>query len=205
MEATGAVIQSRVALVYGFPLLEQFFNVGGHICYTELPDKTLNDAFLIRAIDYCNNSVLGSKISTEDTSKLTASNNSEIEHMTKLFRKYLPIFELKSLDNVTLANYFFDFKVYNDENEIDAKNNGDNGDGEQRKYYRNYHTEFDQYTDELPFQNFESEYAKGGNCAGISHLTAYLFNTGSAPASGSYGNITWNLGVDSENLTLTDR
>jgi len=205
LQATGADNQSGVALVYGFPLLEQFFNVGGHICYTELPDKTLNDAFLIRAIDYCNNSVLGSKISTEDTSKLTASNNSEIEHMTNLFRKYLPIFELKSLDNVTLANYFFDFKVYNDENEIDAKNNGDNGDGEQRKYYRNYHTEFDQYTDELPFQNFESEYAKGGNCAGISHLTAYLFNTGSAPASGSYGNITWNLGVDSENLTLTDR
>ena len=39
-------------------------------------------------------------------------------------------------------------------NEIEAENHGNYGESGKRKYYRNYHTEFDQYTDELPFQNF---------------------------------------------------
>ena len=163
-----------------------------------------NDAFLIRAINYCNNT-FGSKISTEDSSKLTATNNSKITHLAEFFRKYLPAFEYKSWDEVTFANYIFDYVLYNDENEIEAENDGNNGESGKRKYYRNYHTEFDQYTDELPFQNFESEYAKGGNCAGISHLTAYLFNTGSIPTSGNYGGISWDISGDNENLTLTDR
>ena len=60
------------------------------------------------------------------------------------------------------------------------------------------------YEDELAFQNFESKYAPGGNCAGISHLTAYLFNKGTIPAMGSYGDISWNLSVDTENETLSN-
>lgn len=66
-------------------------------------------------------------------------------------------------------------------------------------------------TDSLPFENFGSEVSLGGNCSGIAHLTSLLYNTGTAPTSGSYqeteiGNdyITWNISGDSENRTLTD-
>ena len=42
---------------------------------------------------------------------------------------------------------------------------------------------FDKWVDELPFQNFESYIATGGNCAGITHLSSYLYNTKSVPTS----------------------
>lgn len=66
----------------------------------------------------------------------------------------------------------------------------------------NYHTAFHPYVDELPFQNFASEYGRNGNCPGISYLTAYLFNTGTFPASGSYNGIEWYIGEDEANETL---
>lgn len=56
----------------------------------------------------------------------------------------------------------------------------------------------------LPFANFGSEISPGGNCAGIAYLVSLLHNTGSAPAKGSYGGITWDLTTDLENRTLTD-
>lgn len=66
--------------------------------------------------------------------------------------------------------------------------------------------------DELRFGNFGSYISAGGNCAGISHLTAYLYNTKSFPDSGSYScridgarkEITWDLTTDSQNATLMD-
>ena len=53
--------------------------------------------------------------------------------------------------------------------------NGSNSDDSTQVVYNNYHTTFDPYVDELPFQNFESEYGVSGNCTGIAHLTSYLF------------------------------
>lgn len=58
--------------------------------------------------------------------------------------------------------------------------------------------------DTLPFQNFNSTISPGGNCAGIAHLTSYLFNTGSNPSSGSYAGISWDISVDEANATLTN-
>lgn len=82
--------------------------------------------------------------------------------------------------------------------------NGSNSDDSTQVVYNNYHTTFDPYVDELPFQNFESEYGTSGNCTGIAHLTSYLFNTGTYPSSGSYNGITWNLNGDNNNTTLMD-
>lgn len=73
-------------------------------------------------------------------------------------------------------------------------------------------TDFDVFTDELPFQNFGSYIGEHGNCAGITHLTAYLYNKGKLPSSGSYKcpidgkeqKVKWDLATDSENSTLTD-
>jgi hypothetical protein len=64
--------------------------------------------------------------------------------------------------------------------------------------------------DNLPFENFCSYISTGGNCAGISHLTALVYNSeGELPSSGSY-NIdgyfaAWDISVDSENGTLMDK
>ena len=58
--------------------------------------------------------------------------------------------------------------------------------------------------DTLPFQNFNSTISPGGNCAGIAHLTSYLFNTGSNPSSGSYSGISWDISIDEANTTLTN-
>ena len=71
---------------------------------------------------------------------------------------------------------------------------------------------FDKWVDELPFQNFESYIATGGNCAGITHLSSYLYNTKSVPTSGSYDcvingstqTVSWDLTSDKDNSTLYD-
>lgn len=69
---------------------------------------------------------------------------------------------------------------------------------------------FNPYVDELPFQNFSSEYGAGGNCVGIAHLTSYLYNNKKVPSQGSYKCkindkekiIKWNIRRDDENKTL---
>ena len=63
--------------------------------------------------------------------------------------------------------------------------------------------------DELPFQNFGTEYSPEGMCAGISHLTAAVHNSGGIDPQGSYeidgyGTVSWDLGEDSENSTFMD-
>lgn len=84
-----------------------------------------------------------------------------------------------------------------------ANSTTNSGDFEQVAY-NNYHTSFDPYKDELPFQNFGSKYNKSGNCAGIAYLTSYLYNQGTFPSNGNYGDITWNLTTDKDNATLMD-
>jgi hypothetical protein len=97
---------------------------------------------------------------------------------------------------------------YSDAGQIIATSSSANGtstDDDERVEYNNYHTSFDPYVDELPFQNFETEYAPNGNCTGIAYLTSYLFNNGYFPSSGSYNGIEWKLSDDSDNATLTDK
>jgi hypothetical protein len=197
--------ENGIAFIYGSPIIEQFFNTTGHIYYSELDDEIRNNLFLNNVINYCNTTVLGSKITDDDTEKLTSTDVSTVKLKAELFQKILPICAAKPEGEESVWNYLFNYTVYEDEGYELAAGSGaeDNGE-EERKYYNNYHTTFDPYEDELPFQNFESEYANGGNCAGISHFTAYLFNTGSFPSSGSYGGISWNLTVDPDNATLMD-
>ena len=59
---------------------------------------------------------------------------------------------------------------------------------------------FDPVYDTLPFGNFKTADSPNGSCAGISRLTAYLYNQKMFPSRG--GN--WDLTGDSENYTLCD-
>lgn len=76
---------------------------------------------------------------------------------------------------------------------------------EQDEYLSHFIPEIDQ----LPFSNFASEYSKNGHCAGITHLTSYLYNNKTFPSSGSSiidnNEVQWNLTTDEENVTLMDR
>ena len=70
---------------------------------------------------------------------------------------------------------------------------------------------FNGIKDELPFANFKSDIGTTGNCAGISHLTAVLYNTGKYESSGRYfykktgADIMWNISTDKANNTLTNK
>lgn len=73
------------------------------------------------------------------------------------------------------------------------------------KRYRKFHCNFEMNYDELQFQNFGSEYSENGNCCGIVHLTACLYNKGYYSSTGKYKDITWDISKDSDNKTLTDK
>ena len=196
--------ESGIAFICGSPVLEQLFGVSGHIYYSELQNTDKNKAFRERTVNFCNKAVLGSDITSEDVNKVVSTDAASVRDIEKLFRTLLPMCAAKPIGEETIFNYIFNYEIYTDEGyEMSASDStiGNEGD-EEKKQYINYHTSFDPYKDELPFQNFESQYGAGGNCSGISHLTAYLFNTGYFPESGSYEDISWDLSTDSENATL---
>ena len=87
---------------------------------------------------------------------------------------------------------------------VNANVGGSNSEEATVYHFDNYHTSFDPYEDELPFQNFGSVYCEEGNCVGMSYLACALANTGTFPATGSFGNYEWNFTEDPENQTLMD-
>lgn len=122
--------------------------------------------------------------------------------MPKLETKDGLVYNKDGQGNLLLALY--GYQCIDDGITVDAGGNGKNSKDSEKVMYKNHHTKFDPYVDELPFQNFASQYGHNGNCAGIAHLTSYLFNTGSFPDNGSYDDIKWNLNTDKHNATLMD-
>lgn len=122
--------------------------------------------------------------------------------MPKLETKDCLVYNKDGQGNLLLALY--GYQCIDDGITVDAGGNGKNSKDSKKIIYKNHHTKFDPYVDELAFQNFASQYGHNGNCAGIARLTSYLFNTGSYPKNGSYDDIKWNLGTDKHNATLMD-
>lgn len=122
--------------------------------------------------------------------------------MPKLETKDGLVYNKDGQGNLLLALY--GYQCIDDGITVDAGGNGKNSKDSKKIMYKNHHTKFDPYVDELSFQNFASQYGHNGNCAGIARLTSYLFNTGSYPKNGSYDDIKWNLGTDKHNATLMD-
>lgn len=120
--------------------------------------------------------------------------------MPKLETKDGLVYNKDGKGNKLLA--LFGYQFIDDGITADSSGNGKNSENAEKVTYKNYHTKFDPYVDELPFQNFASQYGHNGNCAGIARLTSYLFNTGSYPKNGSYNDIKWNLSTDKHNATL---
>ena len=120
--------------------------------------------------------------------------------MPKLETKDGLVYNKDGQGNLLLALY--GYQCIDDGITVDAGGNGKNSKDSEKVMYKNHHTKFDPYVDEFPFQNFASQYGHNGNCAGIAHLTSYLFNTGLYPENGSYDDIKWNLNTDKHNATL---
>lgn len=186
-------------IVYGSPLLEQLFGIHLKAYYAESDNEENTNIVYNLFVKYCD-SYKGMSISNAN---IYSDSEVKIEAKQKIFDSFLSYFELP-MDNDDTSRIRNAFFVYTKYENVYSKNGviieetttNDNG--------------FDKYVDELPFQNFESYIAPYGNCAGISHLTAYLYNTKSIPSSGSYeceidGDnqvVTWDIGKDTDNTTL---
>lgn len=186
-------------IVYGSPLLEQFFGIHLKAYYAESDNEDNTNIVYNLFVKYCD-SYKGMSISNAN---IYSDSEVKIEAKQKIFDSFLSYFELPmdNDDTSRIRNAFFVYTKYENAYSkngvvIEETTTNDNG--------------FDKYVDELPFQNFESYIAPYGNCAGISHLTAYLYNTKSIPSSGSYeceidGDnqvVTWDIGKNTDNATL---
>lgn len=186
-------------IVYGSPLLEQFFGIDLKGYYGETSNEDNTNIIYNHFVKYCDN-YKGMSISNAN---IHGESEIKIQAKQKMFDSFLSYFELPmdNDDTSRIRNVFFVYTKYE---------NVCNTDSDAIKEETIVDTGFDKMVDELPFQNFESYIAPYGNCAGISHLTSYLYNTKGLPSEGSYNcevdgemqNITWSLTSDLENETL---
>lgn len=186
-------------IVYGSPLLEQLFGIHLKAYYAESDNEENTNIVYNLFVKYCD-SYKGMSISNAN---IYSDSEVKIEAKQKIFDSFLSYFELPmdNDDTSRIRNAFFVYTKYENaysKNGVVIEETTTNNNG------------FDKYVDELPFQNFESYIAPYGNCAGISHLTTYLYNTKSIPSSGSYeceiaGDnqvVTWDIGKNTDNATL---
>lgn len=193
------------AIMYGFPLFEIFFKKGYTVEYTTSSDDNETELFKNDLVTYCQKIIKADY--TPSPSTMKESDRTQIIAKQKLFDSLLNVFELKLDEKVhNPICIFFSYTKVN----IDYTNSNIVEDELVTVEDTEINTSFDKYIDELPFQNFESYISPSGNCAGISHLTSYLFNKGFLPERGSYNckidgqyeNIEWDISNDSQNNTL---
>lgn len=193
------------ALIHGSILLYGLTKRGLTIEYTELATEEETELFLEQVIQYYGG---GSNFLEEtfedlkgkDSKVLKSVSSAELDFKYKVLQRILPWFELIDLKGPKEGWFKLGIFCYTpftcDVAELKE--------GEETA------SDFDKMVDELSFGNFGSYISAGGNCAGISHLTSYLYNTKSFPETGSYTctvdgtqkEIAWDLTTDKENATL---
>ena len=210
-----------VAVLINVPIISSFskFTQGYKFYYSEMSNVEETNAFRDNLFNYINNdwSISDNPWSQHnkreydilnlESKNISVLSKNDVNNKVEFLRKYLGAFEMQDTVVKHWYNLFFEFTVFDYSNGTVIASNGihgNNGDKEERLNFNNYHTKFNQYVDELSFQNFESEYGPTGNCLGIAHFVSYLFNTGAYPSTGSYAGITWDLTTDPDNATLLD-
>ena len=139
----------------------------------------------------------------------------EISVTYDLLKSVVSFLDVTHLSGNHLSWYHLLFVYYSYEDRLAFENTGEILPGADGTYDPNGETVADRSTpdpvtgfdpvyDTLPFGNFKTEYSPNGSCAGISHLTAYLYNQKMFPSSHSGAGISWDLSGDSENYTLCD-
>lgn len=194
--------EQAIFLLKESPILHSLGLTKVDVYYTEQNDDAANIKMEQRAIKLYNLKEDTDEINFIPLSvdKIQKKYKKLHDMFTKLETKDGLVYDKNGKGNKLLA--LFGYQLIDDGITVDAGGSGKNSNDTEKVIYKNYHTKFDPYVDELPFQNFASQYGHNGNCAGIARLTSYLFNTGSYPGKGKYGNIKWNLGTDKHNATL---
>lgn len=193
-----------VAVLYRLPILVMFSfgHAGDYLVISSTDNKEESEYYKQKFINYYETR---SDYKASEKNVQVKSKKDVIKEYS-LIKKVLPMCDTVlegKFDSIFQWLFFCNSVSSSEINAIAANGiDGENGDKEQRYNYKQFHTDFDQYEDELSFQNFESDLGPTGNCAGIAHLTSVLYNTGSYAAEGQYNNITWNLATDEDNATL---
>ena len=172
-------------LVYTWFIWKGLFNVKPTIYYVPSGDETLdkkNKEALCAMANYYMSSVSGVV-----ESDITVVNEAKLKTMEKLLDSAPWAKKILPNEMSFMPAQYFDLEMVTGLNAVGASDD-----------------KFKTLEDTLPFQNFSSPISSEGSCAGISHLTSYLHNTGSNPTSGSYAGITWDISGDDENITLTN-
>lgn len=185
-------------LVWDSPLATFILGKPIEIYYEELANEENSNVLKKNIMDHAAN-YIGESDSyfSEDSTHL--SNKIEIGVRYEMLKNFVPFFDVTEVDSnsVSWLNYIFLYYSYEDKLAYENRPDTSSTSG------------FNFLEDEFIFPNFVSEYGTTGNCAGISHLTAYLYNKKEFPTQGSYSNgetnINWNISNDPDNATLMDR
>ena len=192
--------------VIGSPLLTFVSNNSMKIFVEELETQEATNNLKNDIIAF-NTKLLGEEL--DYTGNTFHKSKQEIETIYSFFKTVIPYFECDgNRDNINILHYllyYFSFQ----QAMPNYLSTGDNSENDSFNEIYNI-SEFDILVDELPFKNFGSNFSQGGNCAGIAHFTTYLYNTGSFPTTGKYlienfEEINWDISVDKENETLSNR
>lgn len=193
---------SYKSLVYGAPIF-WLFGKPIHVSYYLGSRDEADDAVFKQQVITSIEQATGSKkYNNVDFHKKTKY---EVNAQELLLNTILPDFHLTGDPDIQHMLYcYFSTEDFVNKDSVSNKENTQNDTSSSQTFQTD--------KDELAFQNFGSFISEGGNCAGISHMTALLYNTGVNASSGEYnisndgiGRTTWNIATDTANLTLTDR
>ena len=187
------------ALILDVPILTYLVNRPVVIYYEDLGNKEKNEILKNKIIAQIGDEILEDVDNFYSEEQIKKAPAVGIKAMYELLKNVIPFFDIteKTDDEISFINLIFFYYSYEDRNAYLAGKQRD--DEEDVKGFA---------VNELPFANFKSYIGEEGNCAGITHLTAYLYNNRRYPSSGTYTqdgqNISWNLTADQENATLMD-
>ena len=197
-------------LVVGCPFLYHF-GLGMYVLYEDTGDDAATETCKNAMVNGAN-SFLSETGTFRDGKNVKKESNAKIAAFYTMLQRYFPSFEVTSQKEFSFRNLIFSYFT----SDVITASTGVKVDPKDGKtptlenetdvvIAKNFTID-----EELLFKNFGSSINKDGNCAGISHYTALLFNTGTVDATGSYdidkiGDTSWDLTFDPENKTLMDR
>lgn len=173
------------------------------IVYVKTKDKKMGENAKKELISVANN-ILSDRHKTFDESNVSVGT---IEDVDKLVKKSKKKPEIKPLCGKCTGkiNSFDSYGILYTYYIVDESNSIDYGEATNGNHNHNTNSDF------LPFGNFRTEVGTSGVCAGISHLTSYLHNTGNLKKD-EKGEFTykgktysWDITKDPENKTLLDK
>lgn len=205
----GLVVMTPILnAVIKFPIVTVCEDLGDDVKNEQLQKKISQDAlyFLIRE-----------KENTDYSFQTDFQNGFVVLGLYNYLQDKLPAFDVSTTKNNDCKWYHFIFLYYSDDRRqqfLNGNENPDNPEGsldigaEESRPETDTVSGFHPQWDTLPFGNFKTSLSPNGSCAGIAHLTTYLYNTKQFPARSSSApwdsEEPWDLMTDPENATLTN-